>query len=43
MLAFLARMTERYGSAEAWARGRGMTAAEIDSLRAGLLVDEPED
>jgi len=40
MLAFLAQMTERYGSAEAWALGRGLAPAEIDSLRAALLVDE---
>ena len=39
MLAFLARMKDRYGSAEAWALGRGLSRAEIDSLRAALLVD----
>jgi protein tyrosine/serine phosphatase len=43
MRAFLARMTEKYGSAEAWALGRGMTPDEIESLRAGLLVDESGD
>lgn len=43
MLSFLAQMTERYGSAEAWALGRGLAPAEIDSLRAALLVDESGD
>ena len=37
MLAFLDRMTAKYGSAEAWALQRGLTAEEIDSLRALLL------
>jgi protein tyrosine/serine phosphatase len=43
MLAFLTRMTQRYGSAEAWALGRGLSPAEIVSIRADLLVDESGD
>jgi protein-tyrosine phosphatase len=37
MLAFLDRMTSTYGSAEAWALQRGLTAEEIDSIRTMLL------
>jgi protein-tyrosine phosphatase len=37
MLAFLDRMTAKHGSAEAWALQRGLTAEEIDSIRALLL------
>ena len=37
MLAFLDRMTAKYGSAEAWALQRGLTAEEIVSIRALLL------
>ena len=37
MLAFLARMTEKYGSAEGWALQRGLTQDEIDAIREHLL------
>lgn len=37
MLAFLARMTEKYGNAEGWALQRGLTPAEIDAIREHLL------
>jgi len=37
MLGFLARMTEKYGSAEAWALQRGLSADEIESMRTLLL------
>jgi protein tyrosine/serine phosphatase len=38
MRAFLERMTARYGGAEQWARGHGLTAAEIARLRDTLLT-----
>ena len=37
MLAFLDRMTAKYGSAEAWALQRGLSADEINSIRTLLL------
>ena len=37
MLAFLERMTEKYGSAEGWALQRGLTQSEIDAIREHLL------
>ncbi len=37
MLAFLDRMTKMYGSAEAWALQRGLSADEIASIRSLLL------
>ena len=37
MLGFLARMTEKYGSAEAWALQRGLSVDEIESMRTLLL------
>lgn len=37
MLAFLERMTAKYGSAEGWALQRGLTPPEIDALRQHLL------
>lgn len=38
MRAFLERMTARYGSAEQWALGNGLTEAEIARLRDTLLA-----
>lgn len=38
MREFLARMTERYGSGEQWARGNGLTEADVSRLRATLLT-----
>jgi protein tyrosine/serine phosphatase len=38
MLAFLERMTEKYGSAEGWALQHGLSQAEIDAIREHLLV-----
>lgn len=38
MEGFLARMTETYGGAEAWALAEGLTPEQIASLRASLLV-----
>ena len=37
MLAFLERMTAKYGSAEGWALQHGLTQAEIDAIREHLL------
>ena len=37
MLAFLERMTEKYGNAEGWALQRGLTQREIDAIREHLL------
>ncbi len=37
MRAFLVSMTNRYGSAEEWARSQGLSQAKIDSLRETLL------
>jgi len=39
MIAFLARMTEIYGGAEQWALQRGITPAQIASIREHLLED----
>jgi protein tyrosine/serine phosphatase len=39
MLAFLERMTAKYGSAEGWALQQGLTQAEIDSIREHLLAN----
>ena len=38
MREFLARMTERYGSAEQWALGNGLSAGDIARLRDTLLA-----
>lgn len=37
MLAFLERMTAKYGGAEGWALQHGLTQAEIDAIREHLL------
>ena len=37
MCEFLARMTNNYGSAEEWARAKGLDASDINSLRETLL------
>jgi protein-tyrosine phosphatase len=37
MMAFLERMTAKYGSAEGWALQHGLTQAEIDAIREHLL------
>lgn len=37
MLAFLERMTAKYGSAESWALQHGLTQVEIDAIREHLL------
>jgi protein-tyrosine phosphatase len=37
MAGFLERMTETYGSAEAWALGAGLTPEQIEGLRTSLL------
>jgi len=39
MLAFLERMTAKYGSAEGWALQHGLTQAEIDAIREHLLEE----
>lgn len=37
MHGFLARMTDTYGGAEAWAREQGMTPQQVEQLRVSLL------
>jgi protein-tyrosine phosphatase len=39
MLAFLARMTEDFGSGQEWAIEKGMTLEQIEAMRANLLED----
>lgn len=39
MLAFLERMTAKYGSAEGWALQHGLNQAEIDAIREHLLEE----